>query len=56
LKGLYYIFSAGNFVPFNDAIFTNYKIRDTSHRPSDHIRHFFLTIVHVGKPKPKDDK
>jgi hypothetical protein len=56
LKGLCYTFSAKSFVPFDDARFTDCKIRDTPHRPSDHIRHFLLTIVHVGKPKPKDDK
>jgi len=55
LKGLCYTFSAGSFVP-SDARFTDCKIRDTPHRPSDHITHFLLTIVHVGKPKPKDDK
>jgi hypothetical protein len=56
LKGLCYTFSAGSFVPSDDARFTDCKIRDTPHRPVDHIRHFLLTIVHVGKPKPKDDK
>jgi hypothetical protein len=56
LKGLCYTFSAGSFVPSDDARFTDCKIRDTPHRPSYHIRHFLLTIVHVGKPKPKDDK
>jgi hypothetical protein len=56
LKGLCYTFSARSFVPFDDGRFTGCKIRDTPHRPSDHIRHFLLTIVHVGKPKPKDGK
>ncbi len=56
LKGLCYTFSAGSFVPSDDARFTDCKIRDTPHRPSYHIRHFLLTIVHVGKPRPKDDK
>jgi hypothetical protein len=56
IKGLCYTFSVRSFVPFDDARFTDCKIRDTPHRPSDHIRHFLLTIVHAGKPKPKDDK
>jgi hypothetical protein len=56
LKGLCYTFSARSFVPSDVTRFTDCKIRDTPHRPLDHIKHFLLTIVHVGKPKPKDDK
>ncbi len=56
LKGLCYTFSARSLVPSDDARFTDCKIMDIPHRPSNHIKHFLLTIVHVGKPKPKDDK
>ncbi len=56
LKGLCYAVSDGSFVPPDDARFTDCKTKDTLHRPSDYIRHFLFTIVHVGKPKPKEDK
>jgi hypothetical protein len=56
LKGLCYTFSAGSFVPSDDARFTNCKIRHIPHRPSDHIRHFLLTMLENQNPRMINEK
>jgi hypothetical protein len=56
LKGLCYTFSAGSFVPSDDARFTDCKIRDTPHRPSDHTFSSPLFMLENQNPRMINEK
>jgi len=43
----------GSFVPFDDAKFTNCKIKDTPHRASDHIKHFSSPLFMLENQNPR---